>query len=284
MTGTRVLTALVLVPAVVSIVWFAPTWAVALCVAAVVLLALREFFALSERAGFRGYFGWTSLCSILALLYQWMPPERGPYFMGFPGFFPMEAETVFLTFILGVAVLVVAGRKPTSEALSSTAISAAALIFVAWPLSFLVRLHGIAEHGEFLLLVLSVVWAGDSAAYFVGRGVGRTKLAPQISPNKTMEGAIANLLGSVAAALAFSWWLDEVGLWRLAGAGIVASIAGQLGDLLESSWKRTVGVKDSGGLLPGHGGILDRVDALIFAAPAVWCYFASGAWNFWWDP
>ena len=128
-----------------------------------------------------------------------------------------------------------------------------------------------------------MVWAGDTAALYIGRPLGRHKLAPALSPNKTWEGAIASVVGSLGAAAVLLWiasnlarrnvvtlsYADEVWWYWLMIAGIV-NIAAQVGDLAESALKRSAGVKDSGALLPGHGGILDRIDALLLAAPTLW--------------
>jgi phosphatidate cytidylyltransferase len=151
--------------------------------------------------------------------------------------------------------------------------------------------------GAFLLLyLLLVVWTGDTLAYYAGRAFGRHKLAPRISPGKTWEGAIASLVAAVTVGgLMFSYaaqisgWLYHAGLvtrrhayLAKAPPGIAAvvilsaaiNLAAQLGDLIESLIKRGAGIKDSGALLPGHGGILDRIDGLLFAAPVLWCYAA----------
>jgi phosphatidate cytidylyltransferase len=119
---------------------------------------------------------------------------------------------------------------------------------------------------------LVITWAGDTVAYFVGRALGKHPFAPHLSPKKTWEGAIASFAGSLLVGCAFSWWLTAPVPHLLAMAG-VGNVAGQAGDLLESAYKRSAGVKDSGALLPGHGGILDRIDALILATPAVWYYW-----------
>jgi len=123
-----------------------------------------------------------------------------------------------------------------------------------------------------VLFTLVLVWAGDMLAYFVGKSVGRVKMAPALSPKKTWEGAVANVIASALVAIAFARWmqLDTLTLIAIATA---ANIAGQAGDLIESAYKRGAAVKDSGALLPGHGGMLDRIDSLILAAPVVWVLY-----------
>ena len=129
-------------------------------------------------------------------------------------------------------------------------------------------------HGEWVLLAMTVTWFGDTGAYFTGRALGRHKLYPAISPGKTMEGAVGGLLGSVlAVVIAKLWYLSgTLAWWDCAALAIPAGALGQIGDLCESMIKRAYGVKDSGVIMPGHGGILDRVDALIFCSPYVYWY------------
>ena len=125
-----------------------------------------------------------------------------------------------------------------------------------------------------VLVLLFLVWVGDTAAFFFGKRFGRRKLAPMVSPNKTWEGALASFVSAVATAALWSWWrLDEVAVGFLLLSGVTA-IWAQLGDLVESLVKRGVGVKDSSNALPGHGGFYDRLDALMFAVPI----FALGVW------
>jgi phosphatidate cytidylyltransferase len=134
-----------------------------------------------------------------------------------------------------------------------------------------------------VIFLLFVVWAGDIAALYIGRPFGRRKLAPTLSPNKTWEGSIASVIGSLLVAgglLALAEYLSRWNSVRLSYAdevwwywlllALVVNIAAQVGDLAESALKRSAGVKDSGAILPGHGGILDRIDALLLAAPALW--------------
>jgi phosphatidate cytidylyltransferase len=152
-------------------------------------------------------------------------------------------------------------------------ISAAALVLIALPFSAVVRIHAVPIIGpKLLLFALVLVWAGDTLAYFVGRSFGRIHMAAQLSPKKTWEGAAANLVGSAIVGIAFFGWLG-MDAFQSVSMACVANVAGQAGDLLKSVYKRAAGVKDSGNLLPGHGGILDRIDALILAVPVVWYYF-----------
>lgn len=274
-TGVRVLTAAALLPVVVGTVWWGPTWLVAGVVFAVTALALWEFFALGERQALHGYREWTILSSAGLAWSQWTYSRSQSFDL--PGNISVVSgegqrppEIVLLAFVLGLAALAVSGRRGLAEALPSAGISAAALLLVALPMSYAVRLHGHGAEGpKWLLFALAVVWVGDTAAYFTGRSIGRLKLAPAISPNKTWEGAAGNVIGALLVAAVFSRWLPmEVG--RLVVVAALASVAGQIGDLAESAFKRGAGVKDSGALLPGHGGMLDRIDALIFALPVVW--------------
>lgn len=288
MTWKRVLTAAVMVPVVVAAVWWGSTALVAALTGLVTLLALGEFFALGEKIGMRGYRAWTCFCAVLLLLDRWGAAERFGSDIGMNPFRHLSEfvnvflppEIVFLVFAVGAAGVACGNRRPLGEVLSALGISAAGLLFVALPLSFLVLLHARGALGpKPLLFVLALVWVGDTAAYFVGRAVGRHPMAPQLSPKKTWEGAAANLLSSLAVAFVFARWMN-VPLLVLVGGAALGNIAGQVGDLLESAYKRSAGAKDSGGLLPGHGGVLDRIDALILAAPVVWYYF-SLPWMFW---
>jgi phosphatidate cytidylyltransferase len=283
MTWKRVATAVVLIPCVVGLVLFAPTSVVAIATALVTLLALFEFFGLGDAIGHRAYRFWTASCALLFAFVQWTVSvglSRGSvhefqYFVMIrKTAIPAPAiEDVFFVFLLGVAALTLWTKRPFVEALPAAEISSSGLILIALPLTFAVRLHGIREEGPVILLfVLVITWVGDTAAYFVGRAIGKHKLAPVLSPNKSWEGSVASILGALLVAAVFAKWLT-VPLPHLLAMAVVGNIAGQAGDLLESAYKRSAGVKDSGSLLPGHGGVLDRIDALILAIPVVWYYW-----------
>lgn len=283
MTWKRVATAAVLIPVVVGLVLWSSTIVVALVMALVMLLALFEYFALGDVMGHRAYRFWTATCALIILYLQWLTtsvrwgefggiiyPARLVWFLH--RFFPRAEDGIFL-FVLGIAFITLATKRPIVEALPSAGISSSGLLLVAFPLTYAVRLHALGREGPRLLLfVLVLIWASDSAAYFAGRAFGKHPFAPHISPKKTWEGSIAGFASSIVVAFAFMRWLS-VPIVILFGAAAVGNVAGQIGDLLESAYKRSAGVKDSGALLPGHGGMLDRIDALILAIPVVWYYF-----------
>jgi phosphatidate cytidylyltransferase len=280
MTGTRVLTAVVLIPVVVAAVLWTGTWVVAGLVALVVVLGLDEFFRLSATAGVAGHPRWTTACALLLIGLQflegshpgvWVHSDFGLLYS--PDHSPLPADAALVVFLLGAAFLAVVSRVPMKDGFFQLGADCAGILLIAFPLSFLVRLHGVQPLGpRMVLFLLALVWIGDSAAYFAGRAFGRRKMAPEISPGKTWEGAVANLLGSLLAGFVAARWIALPVAHLVVMAGL-ANVAGQLGDLTESAYKRAAGAKDSGSLLPGHGGMLDRVDSLIFAAPVVWYYF-----------
>jgi phosphatidate cytidylyltransferase len=283
MTAKRVATAAVLIPVVVGLVLWGSTAVVALVLALVILLALFEYFALGDAMGHRAYRFWTATCALIILFLQWLSTAvRWGEFGGiiYPAplvwilhrFFPRAEDGIFL-FVIGVVVITLAAKRPTVEALPSAGISASGLLLIAFPLTYAIRLHAFGREGpRHLLFVLCIIWASDTVAYFVGRAVGRHPFALHLSPKKTWEGSIAGFAGSIAVAFAFMHFLS-VPPTLLLGAAAVGNVAGQAGDLVESAYKRSAGVKDSGALLPGHGGVLDRIDALILAIPVVWYYW-----------
>jgi phosphatidate cytidylyltransferase len=275
-TGLRVLTAAILIPLVVAAIWWGPTWLIAIVSAFVAVAAMLEFFSIAARLGFQAYRFWACLAAAGIIGQQWYASRQasinhlGDLLDRSPR---ITLEFILFGFVIGVAVIALGSRRSLTEVLASISVSAAGLLFVVLPFSAVVRLHGVEVWGPRLLLFTVVlVWVGDTSAYFVGRGIGRWKMAPRISPNKTWEGAGANFLGALLVAAVFGYRAGIPPAHMLA-MGAAGSVAGQIGDLFESAWKRSAGVKDSGTILPGHGGMLDRIDSLILAAPAVWYYF-----------
>ncbi|MGA8145906.1 MAG: phosphatidate cytidylyltransferase [Candidatus Acidiferrales bacterium] len=276
----RIVTALVLIPIVVALVWWGPGWVLAAVAALVAILALVEFFDLGERVGMRPFRKWTTVCTAGVFYAQYSQGlvETHSFASGYSivrnaagGILSIDA--VLLVFVFGAAGIGLATRWPLHEVLPAIAISSAGLLFVVLPFSYLVRLNEITIVGrELVLFTLCLVWAGDILAYFVGKGLGRVPMAPALSPKKTWEGALGNILASLLVGVFCAKWLHMEALEMLVIAGL-ANIAGQMGDLIESAYKRGAAVKDSSNLLPGHGGVLDRIDSLILASPVVWAVY-----------
>ena len=290
----RIATAVVLIPIVLLLVLRAPVAVVAIITAAVALLTVGEFLKLTESYGVKPLrkptYGFVILFFLLLTLHasQEKPLLSTDIFGIAAAFAATIAAFVFLTIAMR--------RADLATGYPAAAASAFSFIYVALPLAMLVQLRQ-QWAGSFLILyLLLVVWAGDILAYFVGKSVGRHLMAPRISPKKTWEGAAASLVASMAVGGAMfyyssslstrllSWGLIERrdGMFGLERPGMasalvltaVLNIAAQLGDLVESLIKRGAGVKDSGTILPGHGGMLDRIDALLFAAPVLWVWAA----------
>jgi len=278
MTWKRVATAVVLMPVVIALVVWGSTTVVAVAVAALTAVALWEYFGLGEAIGHRGYRVWTVICAVLLIYAQWVTAydtrvsDRIYILLGQSfGEHPTPLGVFFL-FVLGLTVITIWGKRVLVEALPAAGISSSALLLVAFPLSYAVALHGLGPMGpKLLLFACGITWAGDTVAYFVGRGIGKHLMAPKLSPKKTWEGSVGGMVGSLLVAWAFSYWI-KIPVGHLLAMGAIGNVAGQMGDLLESAYKRSAGVKDSGGLLPGHGGILDRIDALVLCIPVIWYY------------
>jgi phosphatidate cytidylyltransferase len=177
----------------------------------------------------------------------------------------LMAAAVLLS--VGIGSLVLLSRTPLEEAIPALGILCFGVPYFAAPIA---AIHHLKEADPWLVVLLfAIVWLGDSGAYYVGRRLGRHKMAPVVSPNKSWEGAAAGFLASLIAAAVWSFFrLDRLDLGILAVAALTAAAA-QVGDLMESLIKRGAGVKDSGHVLPGHGGVLDRMDAMLFAAPVM---------------
>jgi phosphatidate cytidylyltransferase len=290
----RIATALVLIPIVILLVLRAPVPVVAVAAAVVALVTVQEFLKLTESYGVQPLRLATDIFAGLFFLLLAVgttvetPLLSAVQFLLAAAFACAISPFLFLTIAMRRAEL--RGAYPAAAA------SAFAFVYVALPMGMLVQLRQQWAGAFWLLYLLLVVWAGDIFAYFVGRSLGRHRMAPRISPKKTWEGAAASLAASLVVgillfnhALQISSFLLRLGLiqrrdglfglekpelWPIILLTIALNIAAQLGDLVESLIKRGAGVKDSGAILPGHGGMLDRIDALLFAAPVLWYYAA----------
>lgn len=277
---TRILTGLALIPPVVYVLGWAPEWLFIPVLIAVAELCLYEYFSICRHAGFRpmaklGYGAGALICLLPGESFTPLALEP-PFFIG------------LLLLVLSVGMVRATDLKDYPGKVACTFLG---LIYIPCTLATLVpiRFHpadGLPgfnrNQGRFwMLLLFAVIWGGDILAYFLGRTLGRTRLAPRISPNKTVVGAVGGLLGSGLAALgvklAFLRVQPGPTLGALALIVLLTALAGQVGDLAESALKRGAGIKDSGALLPGHGGMLDRLDSLLFAAPMLWLVLSVGS-------
>ena len=271
----RILTATVLILAVFALIFFGNIWLMTLFWLLVAELATYEYLKLAavgaEAHGLK-----------LRIPVWWMALGTALAFVVTLPNFPVEAQLPVLS-ALTLALFAWNGfRAPLIQVLPDTAQGLFGLIYIAYPLT-LIPLLWKSEDGPALVLFLMVcVWAGDIAALYIGRAFGKRKLAPRLSPGKTWVGSIASILGSMLAAslvIFIAYTLSARGntllhisepVWQSLVLAAILNIAAQLGDLLESAIKRGAGVKDSGTMLPGHGGILDRIDALLLGAPVLW--------------
>jgi phosphatidate cytidylyltransferase len=279
----RELAAAIAIPAVLAVLFLLPPIAFHVLVAAVALAAQWELYRLAEKTGHPaaktvGMGG--GVATLLFFPLFWSSRDvsiLNHYFT--PDATLLVAGALAIVFLASVAPLF-SGVSPAA-ALGSAAATVFGVVSVALPATAMcyLRASGMEEEqfgSRALLFLLLIVWGCDSAAYYGGRRFGKRKLAPRVSPNKTIEGTISGLVGAtVIGAVAGTWWLlPEFGPLRGAAAGAVASSAGQIGDLVESLWKRGAGVKDSGTFLPGHGGFYDRIDSLLYAGPALAAFVA----------
>lgn len=289
----RVLTAVVLVPLVLLVVFKAPLWLFALVIAAIAFLGLREYLNMVEAYQVRPMRWLTFTVGLLVIFAGFMQFDldeavRLPWIVAQAfHFFSIFMLPIILPLVFGIPLVF---RKDLRQGLLSAASGAFGILYIPASLILLIIWRTAGALNVLIVVVLVCVWVGDIAAYYVGRSLGRHKLAPIVSPNKTWEGAIASIVASAVASFFVFHYQREVGLFfngpvragwgplPLASTshaivlGIVVNIAAQFGDLFESAIKRGASIKDSGSLLPGHGGILDRIDALLFAIPAVWYY------------
>jgi phosphatidate cytidylyltransferase len=242
----RVVTALFLVPIAVYTALFAPPWLVILVVAIVALLAFREYAAITEAFAPLGY-----AAGILILV----APQH---------------ETILLMILstLAAMCLMLTAPDPARGLMRVSALAMGIIyVFGSWKTGLL--LHDINPH--WLMFGLMINWVGDTGAYYVGKNFGRHKLAPMVSPGKTWEGAAASVITGGAFGMIYLPLAVKGTSLVVAGLlALAANVAGQVGDLAESAIKRGAGVKDSGSLLPGHGGLLDRLDSSMFALPVLY--------------
>lgn len=253
----RVLTAVVAIPPIAALIIYFDNIVFFLAVLAIILLSTKEFMNLLESAGVK-------------ILY-------------FPAFFgsillPYSIYTGDVS-IFSAALVVTAGlsmifklfaKEPLEETFITLGGTLLTVLYAPLMFSFIILLRKTGVHYIFLLVV--IIWMSDTCAYYFGCRYGRHKLYEKISPKKSIEGAFAAYIGGVGSGVLYAYFLMDASLYHTAFASFLVVTAGMIGDLVESMFKRRADVKDSGNIIPGHGGVLDRVDSLLFGAPALYLY------------
>jgi phosphatidate cytidylyltransferase len=261
--GQRVITSVIAIPIVLAFVWLGGWWGFA-AVTVVVILGIYELHSMMLHEGYHPLILISLALSILFLVAAMLPQQR----------------LLLLELGLSIALLITFPllffRKKLEGAMVDWSLTLAIAIYLGWPLSLLPLLRGfqvgVSNGFWWILTVLLGVWGFDTGAFFAGHFFGRHKLAPNISPGKTWEGVVGGLIISIAAALLFTTWPLGVPWYLSIVLGILIGVAATLGDLAESLIKRQTHVKDSGQFMPGHGGILDRIDSLLFAVVVVFVF------------
>jgi phosphatidate cytidylyltransferase len=260
----RVITAAVGVPLVILAIWFGDPWPwFSLLIAAAALAGTYEFYHMAnfDRREPLIYLG---LLWALALVLS--PHYRNP-----------DVLPIVITATMLISLIWLLLRPSREKTFNDWAWTIVGALYVGWMLSYWLNLRGLEDGRNWVYLAMLTTFANDTGAFFIGRAKGKHKLAPTISPAKTWEGAIGGLISAILAAIVIAMVLNLISpftfkYWQIILLGFLVGLFAQLGDLVESLLKRNMGVKESGNLLPGHGGILDRFDSLIFVGAVVYYY------------
>lgn len=256
----RTLTSLISVPIILVCVYYGGP-AFLILVLGLALIGVNEFYSLMMKKGYFPAF-WVGniitasfiIFAHYALAKNWEP-----------------AHSAILTLAAAIALMAGVFLKREKDTIVDVAVTILGMIYVGWFFSYLIFIRSLTEHGGYLFFLMLTIWAVDVAAYLSGRVFGHTPLMPSISPKKTWEGAIAGFLVALIASAVFSWTAN-LEIWHALALGGLIGIFGQMSDLIESLIKREAGAKDSSNLIPGHGGVLDRIDSFILTAPLMYYY------------
>jgi phosphatidate cytidylyltransferase len=258
----RIISALVLIPITLIIVFMAPPIYYLAALGVIGSLCLYEYFQIMERLGMRGqpWFGYAGFWILLIGFWAaWLPPIQ------------LSAGLLLAAFLAAMW-----RRDPIRDRVHGLMANLLGVFYLAFCLYSMLAVRysfGAGVGLEWTLISLAVIWAGDTAALFAGKSFGRTPFASQLSPKKTNEGALGGLLAGLAAAVLLGHFLfTDLPLKHVIVASLIIGVFGQLGDLAESMLKRAAEVKESSNLIPGHGGVLDRIDSLLFAFPVLCLY------------
>ena len=254
----RIVVALVAIPLLYLYVTKLPPVFFLLFLAAVSALAQHEFYSMYRTAGTMSFLGILAGAVLFAFTYF------------IPTFLPERAQAMlFILIFMSISSARLFVPKDPSSALKD--LSPAIIGFLYIPLLLLPMWYLRLDGYEWIFLLCLCVWSSDTLAYYIGSSIGKRKLYKEVSPNKTVEGALGSVAGGIIAAVIFgSFLIKGIGIPSLVLIGAVLGAVTILGDLVESMFKRDAGIKDSGTLIPGHGGVLDRIDSILFAAPALY--------------
>ena len=259
----RTITGVLAAALVALVIFFSPNWIFTLLASVMIGVSLKEFFVLAEKKNIvvYKYFGISTGMLIPVIIY---------FQKGYEGYFTLEP------FIIVIACLFIFvlqfTRRDSSQSLASIAVTLFGLLYIAWLFSFFVKLKFMPQGAFLVSFVVLVTKMGDIGAYLVGGSIGKHNLIPRISPHKTVEGTMGGLLFSVLSAVFSKLYLPSFPMGHLMVLGLLLGILAQVGDLAESLLKRDCGVKDSGTILSGFGGMLDLIDSLLFTAPIFYFY------------
>lgn len=257
MRFSREITAAICAPFVIWLIGWSHEYVFNAMIALIAVLAMLEFINLGKM---KGYHIPLVLCVVVMLI-----------IMGGFVLKDLSVELGMFAALLLIPASYVFTKEPVEESLPSSAVAVLATTYVGLLSGSLIRLrHDFPEGWKLVFFLLLVVWLGDSGAYYVGKKFGKHKLSPIISPKKTVEGLFGGMAVSIITAIVIHFtFFPKFPLLHAVIAGVILSFAGVVGDLAESMWKRSAAVKDSGTLIPGHGGFFDRMDAMLFAGPVM---------------
>lgn len=273
---TRIIVAVIFGPLIILIGYMGGYWLFGM-VALFALIGIVEFLV-NEGQKAESIFFWLTVIGVAVLLLSRLDVN------GFTvAFLSPEGLVPVVLFFLITGMLVAVGKQSPSELFQKHSRLLWGLLYIGglYPFVYLLGDHvdvkGFSlSGGDLLLYLFGILWVGDTAAMGIGSWLGKRKLAPAVSPNKTIAGFVGGILGAlVVGVVMYFWKFENISFIHVGVIAVGCSVFGQLGDLVESMWKRSLGIKDSSAVIPGHGGVLDRFDSLLFAAPFMYYYFIS---------
>lgn len=256
----RTATIIIVVPLVfLTILWKKFPFFIVIMIVA--LLGLRELYSIARKQGYKPLYILGAILTSYFILVSVYDIYSLNYYI----------ENIVITFFIILSFIIQLFKKDYSKVLTEISITIFGSIYLGYLFSFILKIKDLPNGNYFLISLLIITWANDTGAYLIGTKLGKNKIFPRISPKKTIEGSIGGIIFGIASTFAFKGWLNLT-FNELLSLGLLISIIAQLGDLFESVLKRGSGIKDSGTLIPGHGGILDCLDSLMFTAPVFYYY------------